>query len=331
MATLKISYCQLIRIILAQIGGSPLQQLYTQLTAGMPNIIRGGPIPAELAQIKQLIDTVTAALAEATAVINDFNNLATELQKQFFQNPLASSITAARAAISSRQAQLDCSGAGAGSEECVALADMDSQLVTLATNTNLLSGVTAPSGDNGAQCSLQDLLGNGCTKNTDVPDVDLQNIYNILTKKQDLDRLVTDIERAVANSLGFTAFQSQLNTLKNTFTNFNTSFRLTVNKAAIKNAVIAQINSIVFHLLSGCGNNVLAETIKPDIKTKLQPFVEYMAKLQEGSLYTTETGKTVSTTGETVTLSDGTKIATLTSDGLGNTNDPNVINNTTIG
>lgn len=311
MATLKLSYCQLIRIILAQIGGSPLQQLYTQLTQGLPNIIRGGPLPNGLAQLKELVDTITNELNNATEVLNDFNNLTNELAKKFFQNPASTAITAAIAAIDARLATLDCGGADA--DECAELNSTRASLVSFKDNTDILAGVKSPA-DNQGSCSLQDLLGSGCARNTDVPDVDLQTILDSFSKKTDIQALATAIERAVANGLGFAEFSTQLSNLKNTISSINNSFRLTVNKAAIKNAVLASVNQIVFNLLSGCGNNVLAETLKTDVKSKLQPFVEIMAKQQEGTVYISSTGQVVSGDGKPLTLSDGSVIATVTAD-----------------
>jgi hypothetical protein len=53
---LKLSYCQLIKIVLSQIGGSPLQQVYTELSQGMNKISTRGLIPTEVAQLKSFID-----------------------------------------------------------------------------------------------------------------------------------------------------------------------------------------------------------------------------------------------------------------------------------
>jgi len=49
MAGLSLSYCQLIKIVLSQIGGSPLKQVYTQLSQGAKQITTGsGVIPNAL-------------------------------------------------------------------------------------------------------------------------------------------------------------------------------------------------------------------------------------------------------------------------------------------
>ena len=81
---LKLSYCQLIKIILTKIGGNPLQQVYTQLSQGLQQITKGGIIPTEFAQLKAFIDQVTAAL---NAVEGDINAMQ-QLTKQFFENPI---------------------------------------------------------------------------------------------------------------------------------------------------------------------------------------------------------------------------------------------------
>ena len=61
MAGLSLSYCQLIKIVLSQIGGSPLQQTYTQLSQGSRQVIVGTGIPTALAEVKSAIDTITDA------------------------------------------------------------------------------------------------------------------------------------------------------------------------------------------------------------------------------------------------------------------------------
>ena len=52
---IKLSYCQLIRIILAQLGGNPLQQVHAQLVQGMPSISVRSGLFSELAQIKAIV------------------------------------------------------------------------------------------------------------------------------------------------------------------------------------------------------------------------------------------------------------------------------------
>ena len=72
MSILKLTYCSLIKIILSQIGGNPLQQLYSQLSQGKAQTAQGGLIPTGLSEIKQLIDQVTATINAAQAAVNDF-------------------------------------------------------------------------------------------------------------------------------------------------------------------------------------------------------------------------------------------------------------------
>jgi hypothetical protein len=63
MAGLSLSYCQLIKIVLSQIGGSPLKQVYTQLSQGAKQIVTGsGVIPNPLTEIKAVIDQITNAI-----------------------------------------------------------------------------------------------------------------------------------------------------------------------------------------------------------------------------------------------------------------------------
>ena len=75
MSVLKLTYCSLIKIILSQIGGNPLQQLYSQLSQGKAQAAQGGLIPTGLLEIKQLIDQVTATINSAQALANDFSDV----------------------------------------------------------------------------------------------------------------------------------------------------------------------------------------------------------------------------------------------------------------
>jgi hypothetical protein len=67
MAGLSLSYCQLIKIVLSQIGGSPLKQVYTQLSQGAKQIVTGsGVIPNPLTEVKAVIDQITNAINTAS-------------------------------------------------------------------------------------------------------------------------------------------------------------------------------------------------------------------------------------------------------------------------
>ena len=94
---LKLSYCQLIKIVLSQIGGSPLQQVYTQLSQGLQQITKGGIIPSEFAQLKTFVDQVTTAL---NGVAGDINAMQ-QLTQQFFYNPVGTVTTESISLINS--------------------------------------------------------------------------------------------------------------------------------------------------------------------------------------------------------------------------------------
>lgn len=325
MAALKLTYCQLIRIILAQIGGSPLMPLYTQLAAGMPTMIVGGNILQAAQQVKDFIDTVTNTLNTLAKTANDYNNLAQNLANQFFQNPLATSLDAASTALNTRIAALDCSGAGAGTDECILLANTLVTVNNFKTNTDLLSGVTEPNPSSG-KCSLQDLLGSGCARNTGVPDIELTAIRDSFKNKAAIDQLTSDINRLISGAIGFTALQTSITNLRNSLLSLNVTFDNVLNKAMIRQAVVAAVNQVVFNLLSGCGNNILEDILKPDVKTKLQPYVELMAYVQdpEKGAYMSQSGQIISNTGEVITLSNGEQIQTIKADSTSNKYDANI-------
>jgi len=249
MASIKLSYCQLIRIILSQLGGNPLQLVYTQLTQGMPSVSMRSSLFSELSQIKQVIDEISSRIQAVTKDVNDYEKLARELAGQFLKNPVAASINALRAEVAIRLQ----TATGAELDELTAL---DAQLVEYLNITNKLSGVTPESG--GQTCSLQDLLGNGCTPNKNVPDIDLQTLVQSLTKSNILNALKT----ALANGTGFSNLQGSITDLRTSITSIQLSFNNIFNKQFIKNAVTSYINQILFQLLSGCGNDVLALTLK---------------------------------------------------------------------
>ena len=100
---LKLSYCQLIKIILTKIGGSPLQQVYTQLSQGLQQITKGGIIPSEFAQLKAFIDQVTTQL---NAISGDINAMQ-QLTQKFFYNPVGTVTTELISSINSRLAQIE--------------------------------------------------------------------------------------------------------------------------------------------------------------------------------------------------------------------------------
>ena len=115
MASIKLSYCQLIKIILAQLGGNPLQQVFTQLTQGMPSISVRSGLFSELAQIKQVVDEVTNRIQQLVKDVNDYEKLAREMANQFMKNPMATAINELIAQVDAKITALE--GAGDTSSE----------------------------------------------------------------------------------------------------------------------------------------------------------------------------------------------------------------------
>ena len=256
MAAIKLTYCQLIRIILAQLGGNPLQQVYTQLVQGMPSISVRSGLFSELAQIKAVIDEVTNRIMKITKDVNDYEKMARELANQFMKNPMATSINALRAQVQSRMSAIAPGEGESPSEEYSSLQAFDNDLANLLDMTNKLSGVTPNSGGN--TCSLADLLGNGCTPAKNIPDIDLQTLLGALTKQNVLNVITT----ALANGTGYAQLQTSILDLRNSIASISASFSAIFTKGFIKNAVTAYVNQILFQLLSGCGNDVLRTTLK---------------------------------------------------------------------
>jgi hypothetical protein len=127
-----------------------------------------------------------------------------------------------------------------------------------------LSGSAAAGG-----CSLQDLLGSGCVPNQDVPDIDLQNLISSL-KQGDA---INAIKERISSASGFSDYQQALASFQSQVNGFNTNFNNLINTAAVRSAVTSQVTQMVFNLLSGCGNQVLDLTLKPSVKTAIEPYV----------------------------------------------------------
>lgn len=256
MAALKLSYCQLIRIILAQLGGNPLQQVYTQLVQGMPSISVRSGLFSELTQIKAVIDEVTNRIQLIVKDVNDYEKMARELANQFMKNPMKASIEALRTQVQSRLNAITPGPDDPPSEEYIALQNLNNDLATLLDITDKISGVSPGAG--GQTCSLADLLGNGCTPAKNIPDIDLQTLIGALNKQNILNALTT----ALANGTGYNQLQASIVDLRNSVTSILNSFNNIFTKAFIKNAVTAYVNQILFQLLSGCGNDVLRTTLR---------------------------------------------------------------------
>lgn len=295
MATLKLTYCQLIKIILSQIGGSPLQQYYSSLIAGLPTITKGGPIPDGLAQLKALIDQATAAINTAQAALNDFSNITQAVASEIFRNPVGTASTALKTQLQARKAALESQiGEGAPTteqaQELASLNDMITKIDDFKKYTDILSGIGDPTAAGGlGSCSLQDLLGTGCSPNTEVPDVDLQTIMNALK----LENVINSLTSRIAAATGYNDFKNALADLTTTITNFNVTYKNIFNKTVIKGAITAAVNQIVFNLLSGCGNGAYELTIKDNWKPVISAYANVMSTLRAGNAYYQENSNTL--------------------------------------
>jgi len=297
MSFLKLSWCQLIKIVLSQIGGNPLQQIYTQLNQGLPTMGPGGILPQGLAEIKGVIDGITAAVQAAQAAANDFTNVLDNIANQLYQNPVGTVIEgtylAANARIATLNVQLaeakedgpfpNAELAAALTAEISTITNYRENLVTFKNNTDRLSGVgSSISGGKGSQsCSLQDLLGSGCTPNDSVPDIDIKELIESL-KQGDA---IAAIKEKLENATGVSDLKQEVANFSTTISGFNASFAAKLDKAAIKNAVSSQITQIAYNLLSGCGNEVLNLTLKGGIKSALEPYVEALELQRTGEAY----------------------------------------------
>jgi len=288
MSVLKLTYCSLIKIILSQIGGNPLQQLYSQLSQGKAQAAQGGLIPTGLLEIKQLIDQVTATINSAQALANDFSDVMEKIGGQLYQNPVGASIDAAIAGIDARIAAVDADLVTNPTDATLlaqkaSLTASKTALQEFKTNTDRLSGVGPVSGSaNAGGCSLQDLLGSGCTPNGDVPDIDLKALTDSLKTKD----LIDAITAKITSGLGVADVVTALTSFKSTIDGFNLNFNTILNKAAIRSAVTSQITQIVFNLLSGCGNQVFDLTLKSNVKQTLSVYTAAIQQQNEtGTAY----------------------------------------------
>ena len=284
---LKLSYCQLIKIVLSQIGGSPLQQVYSQLSQGLQQITKGGIIPSEFAQLKTFIDQVTTAL---NAVPGDINAMQ-QMTKQFFYNPVETVTNESVALIDTRLAQIS-EDLGSGIQptsgnavEYDKLLAIRSNLLEFKGHTNILSGESPPSLTSGfGGCTLADLLGSGCSPAADVPDIDLQVLVDGFNSGAILNQFKTNLSSLIANQTGYAQLSVAINNLQSSIVNFNTTVTSKLNKIVIQKAVETYITNLAFNLLSGCSSPVINATIRPTAKSAIAPFVEYYQKIQNGVL-----------------------------------------------
>jgi len=285
--SLNLSYCQLIKIILSQIGGNPLQQAYTQLSEGMHNMTTRGLIPTELAQVKEFVDRVTAAINAISGDINAEQILA----GQFIYNPVGGAATAAIAAIDSRLAQEPTD------PELTELTNLRADLVTFKANSDQLAGVTPPSTTNGfGGCTLADLLGTGCAKAGNVPDVDLQTLINGFKSGEAIKGLQKNVEIMIAQGTGYDKLQNAVVGFHNTVTNFNNTVTNKLNPLIIKRAVENYITNLAYNLLTGCGNQLLTTTIRPEVLSNIAPYIALVSSKIDNTntSYVDQTGTIVS-------------------------------------
>lgn len=309
MSVLKLTYCQLIKIVLSQIGGNPLQQVYSQLSQGMPMIsARSGFLPAGLAEVKGLIDTVTNTINEAQRAVNDYSDVLEKIGNQLYINPLGTALSGTTSVMQSRLDTVDArlGFVGLGTEERISLMEEKQALTEGISSftkykdyTDRLSGIGPQSGASTAGgCSLQDLLGSGCAPNQDVPDIDLQNLIDSL-KNGDL---IAALKLKIENATGYTSYQIALASFQAEVTNFNFTFSNLINRAAIRNAVTSQITQIVFNLLSGCGNQVFNLTLNPAVRDTLTPYVSDLDRQRSGEVYYDSFGNEIAVTDPTFTV-----------------------------
>jgi hypothetical protein len=309
MSVLKLTYCQLIKIVLSQIGGNPLQQVYSQLSQGMPMIsARSGLLPTGLSEVRGLIDRVTNTINDAQRAVNDYSDVLERLGTQLYINPLGLPLTGTIAVMQSRLDTIDTRLVfiGLPYDERIALLE-ERQVLTESIRsfgqykdyTDRLSGIGPQSGASSAGgCSLQDLLGSGCAPNQDVPDIDLQNLIDSL-KNGDL---IAALKLQIENATGYTSYQTALASFQAEVTNFNFTFSNLINRAAIRNAVTSQITQIVFNLLSGCGNQVFNLTLNPDVRTALTTYVSDLDKQRSGEVYYDSFGNEIAVSDPTFTV-----------------------------
>jgi len=307
MAGISLSYCQLIKIILSQIGGNPLQQKYTTFTQGARQVAVGLGIPGGFTEVKGLIDRITKTITDASVDLTNAQKIIEAAQQQLFQNPIAfpayatnTAITLRITPINSRIATIDQYTANADSvpgftvtspytsavaeksdlsTQRAALYSTSDKLATFKSYTDRLSGVATLSGAEAAGgCSLQDLLGNGCTPNDAVPDIDLKALIASLNQGD----LIKALEQKLLSGLGTNELITALGDFNTVITRFNSLFDISINKAALRAAIEGQINHIIFNLLSGCSGGVYEKTLKADVATIISGAVASWQQTNDG-------------------------------------------------
>jgi hypothetical protein len=285
---LNLTYCQLIKIILAQIGGSPLQQIYTQLSQNLQQITKGSLLNSEIAQLAAYIQQVTTALNNISGEVNAMEALA----NQFLYNPVGTVTSDAISALNSRIAQITTDdGNGnltpiSGKEaEYAKLLETKTGLTQFLAHTNKLVGVTPNSSPgNFGGCTLADLLGNGCAANPDVPNIDLQIIADGFKSGALITQVKNNVLAMVANTLGYTQALASINNLLTSVNSFNNVINNKLNKIVIQRAVETYITNLAFQLLSGCSTAAIQATIKPEALTAMTPLINKFNAINAGEL-----------------------------------------------
>jgi hypothetical protein len=339
MAGLNLSYCQLIKIVLSQIGGNPLTQVYNELHKGLATIVpSSGLIPAPLQQVRDLVDTVTNTIHAAQVAVNDFSSTLENIGGIFYQNPLGTALAGAIAGIDGQLVRVnnqitiwnnrilaidlgtDANGnptepdPGKTLEESRATAvankaafvaekaTLDSTKTSILQhkeNTDRLSGVKTQ--QTGAA------LAGGCSLQDLLgsgcaPNNDVPDIdlKNLLDSLKNKDYLEAFTAK-INVATGYADYQTAIATFKSTVDGLNASFITSINKASIRNAVTAQLTQMVFNLLTGCGGQVLDLTLKPNIKETVTGWVTLLQQQNaSGNAYIDAYGNVVTVSETTV-------------------------------
>lgn len=311
MSFLKLTWCQLIKIILSQIGGNPLQQIYSQLNQGKPTMAPGGLLPQGLQDLKNFIETITATVNAAQKAANNFTDTIEKLAQEFYVNPVGAitgtTITEIDGRVSRINAILAEEELSPGSSGFSAtelqklqsekiflvgangLGGLRADLNTFLDNTDRLAGVRPTTSAAQSGCSLQDLLGSGCSPNQEVPDVDIQALIDSF-KRGDA---IAAAKEKIKNATGISDLENALASFKFETLSFNNLYLDRINRAALRNAITGQITQMVFNLLTGCGNTVLNLTLKQNVKDAITPYVAALEQQREGQAYFDQEGELV--------------------------------------
>jgi hypothetical protein len=120
---------------------------------------------------------------------------------------------------------------------------------------------------------LADLLGTGCAKAGNVPDIDLQTLINGFKSGEAIKGLQKNVEIMIAQGTGYDKLQNAVVGFHNTVTNFNNTVTNKLNPLIIKRAVENYITNLAYNLLTGCGNQLLTTTIRPEVLSNIAPYI----------------------------------------------------------